>query len=1278
MWKRHCAMFRAGRHATGYRDGAMWKRHWVVLAMALCATQCGSMLYAVVPAVSVVATDSSATIGTNDPGTFTFTLSGSTTASLVVNFSLGGSAVKWNDYRRLPEGDMPVSITIPAGAASATLTIYAMANSTAANPETVSLTLSPDAAYTVGTPASAIVSILSASASTTNGPPGTNSVTTASLIDDTGLALPNVGDNSLRILSPTLLEVRLINTKQPDPATVTNWNLVSASGLFVAPALSALSVTVNGQAAVVQSVGFKRRPRYAPLVTYDLRIENCLYLQLGAPIPDNATVVVTNPGGALWPATMQFAAACDPLRNSPIIHVNEEGYVPSFPKKAIVGYYPGDLGEMNISAALGFSLVDANTGAQVYQGPLTLRQDVGYLYTPTPYQKVLDADFSAFTTPGQYRLVVPGLGASLPFGINDGVAMAFARAYELGLYHQRCGTSNSLPFTRFTHDACHTAPASVPLPQSSFAFTWTTVANYALISNPDNPVQTAPPLTSPSAQLFPFVRQGAVDTSGGHHDAGDYSKYTINSASLTHLLMFAADSLSGVAALDNLGIPESGDGISDVLQEAKWEADYLTKIQDTDGGFYFLVYPQTREYESNVLPDKGDPQVVWPKTTSVTAAAVAALAQCSSSPLMKQAYPQAAAKYLAQAKLGWQFLTNAIARYGKTGAYQKITHYGDDFADQDELAWAACELYLATGDPYYQQVLFQWFPDPNNSTTFRWGWWRMAECWGNAVRSYAFAARSGRLQANQLDPGYLAKCITTITNAANDALLWSQQGAYGSSFPMETKHVLGAGWYFSCDQAFDIVVAQQLTPRSDYLDALLRNVNYEGGCNPANVTYVTGLGSKRQREIVDQYSQNDRRVMPKTGIPLGNIQEGFVWVNTYGTELAALCYPSDAAATVPAPFYDRWGDAFNTTTEFVVLNQARGLGVAAYLAALTPLKTQSWTFAAGQITVPANVVPVGKPATLSLQSGLDLTGARIVWEGRDQQPAGGSTFAFTPQNNGTQWVEAEAQWPDGRRVFATANFTANSPNVVWVEDAIPVGGVPGSDGGDSWNWISANPPAYSGSAAHQSASAAGLHEHWFGNATATLAIGTGDKLYSYVYLDPANVPTEIMLGWNDGSSWEHRAYWGANNVTYGVNATASRSYMGPLPVAGQWVRLEVPASQVGLEGSILNGMDFTVYGGRATWDYAGKTSLVTTNGTNLAVITNSVHSSISRVSGGAMQFAWPSVAGKVYHVAYKNALTDASWTDLGVIITAAGPTTSWIDSTAATASKRFYLVYVTN
>src|SRR4029434_8417767 len=111
----------------------------------------------------------------------------------------------------------------------------------------------------------------------------------------------------------------------------------------------------------------------------------------------------------------------------------------------------------------------------------------------------------------------------------------------------------------------------------------------------------------------------------------------------------------------------------------KWEADFLAKMQDVDGGFYFLVYPRTRRYENNVTHDKTHSQIVWRKNTSVTAAAVAALAQCASSPRFKKQFPEATASYLGKAKKGWAFLETAIAKHGKDGAYQKLSHYGDEF-----------------------------------------------------------------------------------------------------------------------------------------------------------------------------------------------------------------------------------------------------------------------------------------------------------------------------------------------------------------------------------------------------------------------------------------------------------------------------------------------------------------------------------------------------------------------------------------------------------------------
>ncbi len=1081
-------------------------------------------------------------------------------------------------------------------------------------------------------------------------------------LDYVNLALPLVGSNALHVLSPVLLELKLINTKQPDPARVTQWDLVDSNNQFVAPSTSSFSVTVNGQTVAVSAVGFKRRPLSAPYEMYDLRIENCLYLQLASPISDNQTVSVTNPNGNLWSANQIFSTTADPLRYSPAIHVNQEGYMPNYSKKAMIGYYLGSLGELTIPVSKGFQLVDAVTGVQVYSGSLVSRADQGYTYTPTPYQSVYEADFSGFITPGQYRLLVPGMGASLPFRIDQGIAMSFARAYELGLYHQRCGTNTSMPYTRFQHGACHTAAAAIPWPASSYPFTWTTVANYG--ANIANPPQAAPPITS-SSQLFPFVQQGTIDTSGGHHDAGDYSKYTINSASLVHYLMFAVDSLSGVAALDNLGIPESGDGISDIMQEAKWEADFLAKLQDTDGGFYFLVYPQNREYESGVTPDHGDPQVVWPKTTSVTAASVAALAQCASSPLFKQTYPAAAALYLQKAQLGWQFLLNALSKYGQTGAYQKITHYGDNFADQDELAWAACQMFLATGDSTIHQKLLSWF-DPSNPATMRWGWVHMSECYGHAIRSYAFAAQSGRVASTAaLDATFLSKCQTQIATAGDNVMSWSQMSAYGTSFPEATKQVKAGGWYFSTDQAFDIAVAYQLNPKPEYLTAMLANMNYEGGCNPLNLAYITGMGWKRQRDIVSQWHMVTPQMLPPSGIPVGNVTDSFGYLSTYGSMLEPLCFPSDTASTALYPFYDRWGDSWNVQAEMVILNQGRGLGTLAFLAAQTSLKTQAWTAVPGKIILPAAPLQLGTTATVFLQApGLGLTTSRITWEALNQDPGFGFSYKFTPGSAGSNWIQAEALLPDGRRIFAITNVNvsaSSSPNIVWVDDSVPAGATAAADGGDAWNWVSSNPSPNTGALSSQSTIAAGTHQHFFTGATATLPIVTGDTLYAYVNLDAGNPPSEIMLQWNDGS-WEHRAYWGNNSIGFGTDGTVSRKYMGALPAPGQWVRLNVPASQVGLENRTLTGMAFTTFNGRATWDTAGRLSQ-----------SNVASPKLTRANN-VSTLTWSSVVGGVYRVSYKNNQTDTTWTPAGADITATSIQTTWADTNSGGVVQRFYLV----
>jgi hypothetical protein len=1181
------------------------------------------------PVVTVTATDATATEGATDTATFTFTRTGDLSAALTVQYDLAGSGTKWNDYRRA-EGDMPVSIVIPAGAASAKLTVYAWPDNITEGIETCVLTIANNAAYTVGAARSATINI-SDPGSATGGPVSPTNITggtvtnsipqatndtppvaTMSVMDNTALQLPKVGDSVLRILSPTLLELELITKKDPDPAQPATWNFVNSSFQLTAPAPSEFVVTANGQNIAVQSVGFKRRPLYAPLYSRDLRLDNSLYLTLATPISEGQSVQVQNPSGTIIPTSTQYTNVASPLRYSPAIHVNQEGYVPDFPKKAMVGYYSGNLGEMTIPTSGGFKIVNATSGAQVFQGSLVRRADVGYPYTPAPYQQVYEADFSAFKTAGEYRLVVPGLGASLPFLIDNGIAMGFTRAYALGLYHQRCGSSNSLPHTRHTHDACHTAQADVPLPSSSFQFTWNKVAEKSA-DYANNPRHTAPQLKDEASQLYPILKRGKLDVTKGHHDAGDYSKYTINSAGLVHYLAFAADSLAGVAALDNLGLPESGDGISDVLQLAKWEADYLAKIQDDDGGFFFLVYPRDREYENNVTPDRGDPQVVWPKNTSASAAAVAALAQCASSPRFKQAYPAEAAAYLQKAKLGWQFLTNAINRYGKDGAYQKITHYGNEFMHDDELAWAAAELFVATGEAQYHQKLKEWFPDPSSPATFRWGWWRLFEGYGNAVRSYAFAARSGRLQSSQLDSAYLAKCEQQVTLCAQDQLARSEDNAYGTSFPLETKRILSSGWYFSAERAFDIAVGYQLDPRPEFLDAFMANMNYEAGCNPVNASYITGLGWKRQREIVHQYAQNDRRFLPPSGIPLGNIQSSFEYLELYKAELNNMCFPYNDASTARFPFYDRWTDAHNVTTEFVIWDQARGLAGLAFFATLTPARSTAWKSAAGRIGVqPEGGVGSAITATFVVP-GMDLNGARILWEAKDNEPAYGTSYSFTPKNFGPQWVEAEAQWPDGRRVFAAAELYATN-----------------------------HLPIINVAASAASASEAGPVP---GSFTFTRTGSTASPLtVNYKFNGTA-------AKWDD-----YRRPQGDIPESITIPAGASSATLTIVPV--------VDGQTEPMETVILTVLTNTAYN-------VGINPSATVTISDAAVRISSINRSRAT---GEVTLTWNSQLGKLYQVNCKDDLTDPAWRTLQGNISAVGATTSFVDRTASSASRRFYTV----
>ena len=323
-------------------------------------------------------------------------------------------------------------------------------------------------------------------------------------------------------------------------------------------------------------------------------------------------------------------------------------------------------------------------------------------------------------------------------------------------------------------------------------------------------------------------------------------------------------------------------------------------------------------------------------------------------------------------------------------------------------------------------------------------------------------------------------------------------------------------------------------------------------------------------------------------------------------------------------------------------------------------------------TTPPNVVAIEPPNVASVPAGTNLFYFLVDDEGLSGPASAtvyvdGAGVASTSTNpvalnvtQGNHTWQVEGFDVAGNSAFSPLiSFTVgpgstNPPplNTVWVDDLLPAGANPDSDGGDSWNWVTNNPTPLSGTLANQSSIATEEHEHLFTNATTTLPVSSNDTLFAYIYLDPVNIPSEVMLQWNDGS-WEHRAFWGSNAIALGTSGTGSRLAMGALPPGGQWTKLSVPAQQVGLTNSNVNGLALTLFGGRATWDYIGKTSGTPTNPPSPGNI-------IGTLSNGLWQARVTNSGSWLYTLERSTNLQD--WTPLSSQITPGSSTLQLQDS----------------
>lgn len=304
--------------------------------------------------------------------------------------------------------------------------------------------------------------------------------------------------------------------------------------------------------------------------------DHWLYLDLPHPLVPGRTYTI-KPEGVAGIEPMTLAYSLEKSR-SEAVHVNLVGYTPDSPAKfAYVYHWAGDQGSVDLSSLKGkeFRLIDQKTGKAAFAGTVAFRapadrQETG-LVKETPNGSFLCAevwqcDFTAFSTPGTYVVAVDGVGCSFPFRID---ADAYREAFRLtcrGLYHNRSGIALRKPFTEFERPAPHN-PLVTPGFAGKLLYTTSRCIDW---KNGDFDPSDRP-------QIEAGIR-GPLDVWGWYQDAGDWDSYDTHTTVAT-TLCFAFETAPGNFSDGELNLPESGNGIPDILDEAAWLPRFCFRLR---------------------------------------------------------------------------------------------------------------------------------------------------------------------------------------------------------------------------------------------------------------------------------------------------------------------------------------------------------------------------------------------------------------------------------------------------------------------------------------------------------------------------------------------------------------------------------------------------------------------------------------------------------------------------------------------------------------------------
>lgn len=533
-----------------------------------------------------------------------------------------------------------------------------------------------------------------------------------------------------------------------------------------------------------------------------------LFLELDRPLPEDREVTLDTPA---WLLVGKVPLRFTSLDASPAIKVSQAGFLPDDPHKAVfVGAWLGSLGAMKAPVE-SFEVVDLDARRVVHHGKAKLVAEQDRVYG----EEIWRLPFGDLKEPGHYAVHVPGVGRSVDFRIGevyDGPLTAVLRAF----WHMRCGTAIDGAYTRYARPACHP---------------------------PDQVACFTPELAE--TPLYAGEKAGECrDATGGWHDASDYGKYVPTAAVALYYLMVAWEAWPEVFPDGRHGIPQSGNGRSDLLDELAWELDWMLKMQTEDGGVYHKV--TTRAWGTDKPPHENRATYDFAeRTTHDTARLAAVMARAAR--VYAKVTPDAAKRYRAAAEKAWAFLKAHPKPVPDPGFENRPWNggggYGDRFGDDDERAWAAAEWIALTGEEGYDHYVVDKVPTPFNTRVpplYVRDWPpQFEDCWRFAFHTYAqltHATRHKALQAAIRD-AWRVRTDSLEERAAEDPYGLSYRPAVGIPFGYGTSN----GLRYASDAAMASVLIG-MTPRRK--EMALSNLGVLFGANGPGLSWVTGVGPR--------------------------------------------------------------------------------------------------------------------------------------------------------------------------------------------------------------------------------------------------------------------------------------------------------------------------------------------------------------------------------------------------------------------------------------------------